>query len=312
MPLKSESASLTVPPPVLAQVIGRSEQVQELVEQSAEELSAAGSALKQGVLDGNPLAGVDRVLHEMATVTKTLHDASVSLGAVNQALQVEARHRTMVDHQLAAAVEQEEGSRRAALHDPLTRLPNRMLFRDRLEHGIAQAQRHRWILAVMFVDLDKFKQINDTYGHEVGDVVLQTVALRLAHSTRSNDTVSRYGGDEFLCVLTPVHELKDIAVIGAKVRTAIQAPCAVPVGDVTINLIVAASIGISVYPRDGDTAAGLIARADDAMYAAKEHPSGIAFAQEKSAQSAAPHRGLKGGRLTFGDAPTTRLSDIES
>src|SRR6202044_3678914 len=112
------------------------------------------------------------------------------------------RDRTLVDHQLAAAVEQVEGSRNAALHDSLTGLPNRVLFRDRLEHGIAQAKRHRWILAVMFVDMDNFKSINDTYGHEAGDAVLQTVAKRLAHNARVDDTVSRYGGDEFLYLLT--------------------------------------------------------------------------------------------------------------
>src|SRR6202044_2544115 len=123
------------------------------------------------------------------------------------------RDRTLVDHQLAAAVEQVEGSRNAALHDSLTGLPNRVLFNDRLEHGIAQAKRHRWILAVMFVDLDNFKSINDTYGHQAGDAVLQTVAVRLKHNTRNDDTVSRYGGDEFLYLLTHMREQKDIEMI---------------------------------------------------------------------------------------------------
>jgi diguanylate cyclase (GGDEF)-like protein len=168
------------------------------------------------------------------------------------------------------------------------------------------------MLAVMFVDLDKFKHINDTYGHAAGDVVLQTVALRLAHTTRNDDTVSRYGGDEFLCLLTPLHEQKDIAIIAAKVRAAIQAPCAVRVGDATINLCVAASIGISVFPQDGDSAACLIARADDAMYAAKQHPSGVAFAPEKVGESATPHGEAGGGRLTFEDGAAARLFDIES
>jgi diguanylate cyclase (GGDEF)-like protein len=103
----------------------------------------------------------------------------------------------------------------------------------------------------MFVDLDDFKSINDTYGHQAGDAVLQTVAARLAHNTRNDDTVSRYGGDEFLYLLTPLHEQKDIAMIAAKILQAIQAPCDVRVGDVIVNLCPEASIGISVFPKDG-------------------------------------------------------------
>jgi diguanylate cyclase (GGDEF)-like protein len=198
---------------------------------------------------------------------------------VNQALRIEIRDRIMVDHQLAAAMEQEEGSRNAALHDKLTALPNRVLFNDRLEHGIAQAKRHRWMLAVMFVDLDKFKSINDTYGHQAGDAVLQTVAKRLKHTTRNDDTVSRFGGDEFLCVLTQLHEQNEIAMIAAKILKAIQAPCDLRVDDVIVNPCLDASIGISVFPKDGASATALIKRADEAMYGAKEHKSGFAFAQ---------------------------------
>ena len=185
----------------------------------------------------------------------------------------------MVDHQLAAAVEQEEGSRNAGLHDPLTGLPNRVLLNDRLEHGLALATRHRWILAVMFLDLDNFKSINDSYGHQAGDAVLQTLATRLQHSTRAEDTVSRYGGDEFLCVLTPLHEERDIAMIAAKICTAIQAPFEVCASDVFVNVYLEASIGISVFPKDGASASALIQRADEAMYGAKENKSGFAFAQ---------------------------------
>jgi diguanylate cyclase (GGDEF)-like protein len=210
---------------------------------------------------------------------RQLQDASEKLRAVIQALQIEIRDRTMVDHQLAAAVEQEEGSRSAAMHDKLTALPNRVLFQDRLEHGIAQAKRHRWILAVMFLDLDKFKSINDTYGHQAGDAVLQTVAMRLKCNTRDDDTISRFGGDEFLCVLTQLHEQNEIAMIAAKILRAIQAPCEVRLGDVIVNPCLEASIGISVFPKDGASAAALIERADEAMYGAKENRSGFAFAQ---------------------------------
>lgn len=115
---------------------------------------------------------------------------------MNQTLQIEIKDRTMVDHQLAAAVEQEEGSRNAALHDSLTGLPNRVLFKDRLVHGIAQAKRHRWTLAVNFLGLDKFKSINDTYGHQAGDAVLQTVAMRFKHNIREDDSALIKSADE--------------------------------------------------------------------------------------------------------------------
>jgi diguanylate cyclase (GGDEF)-like protein len=163
----------------------------------------------------------------------------------------------------------------------LTGLPNRMLFKDRLEHGIAQAKRHRWILAVMFVDLDNFKSINDTYGHEAGDAVLKTVATRLAHTTRNDDTVSRFGGDEFLYLLTPLHDPGDVAIIAAKIHEAIRAPCDVRAGDVTVHPSLEASIGIAVFPNDGATAAALIAHADDAMYGVKEGKAGLQLRKRK-------------------------------
>jgi diguanylate cyclase (GGDEF)-like protein len=269
----------TVPGKFLTQVLGQSEHIQALIKQSAEELSSVNAGIKRELANNDPVLGVKGVLDKSEALTRKLQDASERLTAVNQALQIEIRDRTLVDHQLAAAVEQQEGSRNAALHDSLTGLPNRVLFQDRLEHGIAQAKRHQWILAVMFVDLDNFKNINDSYGHQAGDAVLQTVATRLAHNTRNDDTVSRYGGDEFLYLLTPLHEQKDIAMIAAKILKAIQAPCGVRVGDVIVNPCLEASIGISVYPKDGASAAALITRADEAMYGAKENKSGFAFAQ---------------------------------
>jgi diguanylate cyclase (GGDEF)-like protein len=301
-----------VPGKLLRQVIGQNEHIQELVKRSAEQLSLANSAFKQEFSNGDPLPGMDDVRDKLATAARQLQYAADNLRAVNQSLHVEMRDRAMVDHQLAAAVEQEESSRHAALHDLLTGLPNRMLLRDRLEHGIAQAKRHRWILAVMFVDLDDFKQINDTFGHPVGDAVLQSVAMRLAHTTRNDDTVSRYGGDEFLYLLTPLYERNDINIIAAKIREAIQAPCGVRVGDDIVELRVEASIGISVFPQDGDTAAGLIASADDAMYAAKENKCGVAFAHENVAPGAITHRPGRGRELISADAATPRLLDSKS
>jgi diguanylate cyclase (GGDEF)-like protein len=274
-----EHGSQTVPGTFLTQVIRQSEHIGELIKQSAEELSSANIAVKNELANRDPLPAVKTALDKSEAVTRKLQDASEKLAAVNQALLMEIRDRTLVDHQLAAAMEQEEGSRNAALHDHLTGLPNRALFKDRLEHGIAQAQRHQWTIAVMFVDLDNFKSINDTYGHQAGDAVLRTVAMRLAQSLRGEDTVSRHGGDEFLYLLTPLLEQKDVAIVAAKILKAIQAPCVVRVADVTVSLCLDASIGISVYPKDGTSAAELIRRADAAMYAAKQDKSGFAFAQ---------------------------------
>jgi diguanylate cyclase (GGDEF)-like protein len=263
----------------LTQVLGQNEHIHVLIKQSAEELFSVDTRIKHALADSDPLPEVNSALEKNEAVINQLRDASQKLTAVNQALRIEIRDRIMVDHQLAAAMEQEEGSRNAALHDKLTALPNRVLFNDRLEHGIAQAKRHRWMLAVMFVDLDKFKSINDTYGHQAGDAVLQTVAKRLKHTTRNDDTVSRFGGDEFLCVLTQLHEQNEIAMIAAKILKAIQAPCDLRVDDVIVNPCLDASIGISVFPKDGASATALIKRADEAMYGAKEHKSGFAFAQ---------------------------------
>jgi len=264
---------------LLTQVLGQSEHTHELIRQSAEELSSVNTGIKHELANSGPLPGVKSALDKNEAVTSKLQHASAGLTTVNQALRIEVRDRTMVDHQLAAALEQAQGSSHAALHDNLTGLPNRVLFEDRLEHGIAQARRHRWTLAVMFVDLDKFKSINDTYGHQAGDAVLQTVAMRFVHNTRSEDTVSRVGSDEFLYLLTPLYEPKDIAMIAAKILKAIQAPCDLRVGDVIVHPCLDASIGISVFPKDGVSAAALIQRADGAMYVAKVNKSGFAFAQ---------------------------------
>jgi diguanylate cyclase (GGDEF)-like protein len=264
---------------LLTQVLGQSQHIHELIRQSAEELSSVNTGAGHESANRDSLPGVEIAFDKNEAVTRKLQEASETLTAVDQALELEIRARIMVDYQLAAAVEQEEGSRNAALHDNLTGLPNRVLFNDRLEHAIAQAKRHQWIFAVMFVDLDKFKGINDTYGHQAGDAVLQTVATQLKHNTRDDDTVSRYGGDEFLCLLTQLHEPKGAAVIAAKILRAIQASCNVGVRDVMVNPCLGASIGISIYPRNGATASALIKSADEAMYGAKENKSGYAFAQ---------------------------------
>ena len=268
-----------MPGKFLTEVLWQSEHIHVLIQQSAEELSSVNIDIEHSLATCDPTPGIKSTLDRHRAVIRQLKDAAEQLTAMHLALHVAIRERTMLDHQLAAAEEQEQGARDAALHDKLTALPNRALFNDRLEHGIAQAKRHGRVLAVMFVDLDRFKTINDLYGHQAGDAVLQTVAKRLKRTTRNDDTISRFGGDEFLCLLTQLHEKDEIVMIAAKILKALQAPYDVLVGDVVVNPCIEASIGISVFPNNGSSAVALIKRADEAMYGAKESRSGFAFAQ---------------------------------
>jgi len=263
----------------LIKLLRQTEHVKALMKELAEELSSVNTIIKQDFLNDQPSSAVEKVLGKTQTMESKAHDVSKKLTLVNLVLEGEVRERSMVDHQLAAITEQEEAARYAAFHDVLTGLPNRALFNDRLEHGLAQAKRHGWTLAVMFVDLNKFKSVNDTYGHEAGDNVLQTVARRLAEKTRGDDTVSRHGGDEFLYLLTELHNEHDIAMIAEKIIHAIEVPIDFKVGDVHITSNIGASIGISTYPKNGASAPVLIKSADEAMYRAKQSQSGYAFAQ---------------------------------
>jgi len=153
-----------------------------------------------------------------------------------------------------------------AQHDFLTNLPNRALLNDRITHAISLAKRRNAQLAVLFIDLDNFKYINDSLGHAGGDKLLKSVATRLRSCVRGSDTVSRQGGDEFIALLTEGHKEVDGAVIAEKILFSLKAPHVI--GDRHVNVM--ASIGISVYPIDGEDAETLIKRADTAMYYAKK------------------------------------------
>jgi two-component system, cell cycle response regulator len=162
------------------------------------------------------------------------------------------------------------------LHDSTTGLPNRELFDDRLTQAIALAKRHAWTLAVMFLDLDRFKAVNDTHGHAVGDEVLKEVAKRLLQKARAEDTVCRNGGDEFLYLLVNPQSMENIERIAAALLKALGEP--VDVGD--LRSVITASIGIAVYPANGAIGEQLIRNADAAMYRAKRHSRGFVFFEE--------------------------------
>jgi diguanylate cyclase (GGDEF)-like protein/PAS domain S-box-containing protein len=152
-----------------------------------------------------------------------------------------------------------------AEHDALTSLPNRRLLTDRLDRSLSLSRRYRRPLAVMFVDVDRFKHINDTRGHRVGDQLLQSIATRLVKSVRASDTVSRVGGDEFIVLLAELTDATDAAVSAAKIIAAVTRPHRI--GE--HKLRVSVSLGISLHPHDGADAELLIQRADAAMYRAK-------------------------------------------
>ena len=155
----------------------------------------------------------------------------------------------------------------SAQHDFLTGLPNRMLLNDRVNQAIALAPRHMKKVAVLFLDLDGFKHINDSLGHPIGDKLLQSVAKRLVDCVRGSDTVSRQGGDEFVVLLSEVEQSEDAAITARRMLQAVAEAHSIDQHD----LHVTASIGVSVYPDDGLDAETLIKNADTAMYQAKEN-----------------------------------------
>jgi diguanylate cyclase (GGDEF)-like protein len=166
---------------------------------------------------------------------------------------------------ISALEENQQEIKHQAYHDMLTGLPNRLLFFDRLEQAIAQAKRTEQNTALLFIDLDRFKPINDTLGHSAGDSLLKAVADRLKGCTRDSDTVSRLGGDEFTVILTNIKGENHVAKVSQKIIDTLSAPFLLQGNEVFIT----PSIGISLFPLDGETAEQLVVHADIAMYQAK-------------------------------------------
>lgn len=184
------------------------------------------------------------------------------------------------EHLIVAAIESQKLVERVetakmalahlAHHDLLTDLPNRILLIDRLNQAIDLTRRQGKQLAVMFLDLDRFKYINDSLGHTIGDQLLQSIALRLVACVRNSDTVSRQGGDEFVLLLPSIEHVNDASLCAQKILTAFTLPHLID----QHNLHISVSIGISIYPNDGLDAETLIKSADTAMYHAKESGRG--------------------------------------
>lgn len=160
----------------------------------------------------------------------------------------------------------EEKMQYMAHHDNLTGLPNRYALQERLSQAIALAHRNQMLLAVLFIDLNGFKQVNDTYGHEVGDGLLQQVAKRLGALLRDSDILSRMGGDEFVILLSQVNDLDSVSNVVERIHSAMEAPFHVQ----EHRLSCCASLGVAFYPDDGASAEALLSRADHKMYAEKK------------------------------------------
>jgi diguanylate cyclase (GGDEF)-like protein/PAS domain S-box-containing protein len=203
-----------------------------------------------------------------------------------------------------------------AYHDALTGLPNRLLFRDRLTIALAHAKRQHTPLVVMFLDLDRFKNVNDTLGHSLGDGLLRVVAERLRSVLREGDTIARMGGDEFTVLLSDLHHDSDAAKIAQKLLETVAQPVRVEGHE----LYLTTSIGIALFPNDGDTAELLLKNADSAMYRAKEvgrnsyqlcTPAMNARASERLSVENALRRAIDREELVLHFQPLVRLDTRE-
>ncbi|HWZ47631.1 MAG TPA: EAL domain-containing protein [Herbaspirillum sp.] len=198
-----------------------------------------------------------------AKTTETMRDGYLEhLRQANERLVIATLQAQAITEELEKARDQ---MGHMARHDVLTSLPNRVLLMERLQQAISLAKRHRTKLAVLFIDLDRFKAVNDSLGHAVGDQLIQAVSTRLLESVRSTDTVSRQGGDEFVTLLTEVVDEKAVADLAGRMCKSITAPYTLAAQELHIGV----TIGISLYPDDGEDAEMLLRNADVAMYDAK-------------------------------------------
>jgi diguanylate cyclase (GGDEF)-like protein len=198
------------------------------------------------------------------------HMLAVVVGAATMSILVisafDSQHAARAAKHAESLLTANEQLRNIALYDNLTGLPNRLLFEDRMEQAMVRSGRSGKPCALMFVDLDKFKPVNDSFGHRVGDELLKAVAGRLANCVRKEDTVARAGGDEFIVALSELAKGEDAAVIGSKILQQLSQPFTVE----RHRLEISCSIGISVFPEDGKTLLELLNNADMAMYHAKK------------------------------------------
>lgn len=210
-------------------------------------------------LNEQVLASKLRVFAELWRSKRQLHQLLGLLEDRNRKLEAEVAERrrieTLVRHQ--------------AQHDALTSLPNRILFLDRLDTALERAARHQENFALLYVDIDGFKPVNDNHGHQVGDELLRHIALRLSKVVRKTDTVSRQGGDEFAVILEEVANQRSALQVGLKICESLSLPYLLEMPDGLVTTRISASIGVSIFPDHGRSRDDLINAADAAMYRAK-------------------------------------------
>ncbi len=236
---------------------------------------------------------------------RLLRQQGDELAASNRQLDLRVQERTA---QLQAEVDERRSAEaqleHLAHHDPLTGLPNRLMFAEQLKKSIALASRQSRQLAVLFIDLDRFKEVNDTLGHAVGDELLVAVTRRLVTHVRTGDTLARLGGDEFICILEDIEDARGVNVVADKLIELLSQPFDI----VEHELYVAASVGICLYPADGEDADTLVRNADTAMYQAKAHgrgrshfytPEMTTYAQERIRLEALLRRAIETEELSL-------------
>jgi diguanylate cyclase (GGDEF)-like protein/PAS domain S-box-containing protein len=198
------------------------------------------------------VGGIVTDITERKRLEEALRQKNVQLG---RAIQAEAALR-----------ERQEHLNFVATHDPLTGLSNRALLHQRAEHAIAVSRRSGRLLAVLFIDLDRFKTVNDSLGHAAGDELLREVATRLSACLREVDMIARHGGDEFVVLLEDIETQEEVEQVAARMREVLAEPLAIEGQEANVT----SSIGVALYPRDGEAASSLLRKADLAMYRAKE------------------------------------------
>lgn len=274
----------------LEHVLGQAEGIKQDIAEAAGDLASVNDVLEQEVDDSRPAQAIEDAIVQNKEAETQVAKAAADLEQVNVKLAKEVTERKAIQVTLAGvrvrlaevradlseSRANEAEARQSGLQDALTGLPNRVLFEERLDHGIVQAKRHGWLVAVVFIDLDKFKAINDVHGHDLGDKALLTVADRLRAVVRGEDMVSRWGGDEFVCILLDVRQEADAVRVAEKMVERIAE--AIDIGGTVLSM--RASIGIAMFPGDGVTADVLFRNADQAMYRAKSSEERVVLYRE--------------------------------
>jgi diguanylate cyclase (GGDEF)-like protein len=263
----------------LIHVLDQSEQITETVEECAEELATVNSGLKKELISRPSQPSVEIALEKSELVESKVEGAAEDLSHVNQALKVEVQERLVLEHELIDMKQQGQAARHGALHDPLTSLPNRGLFDDRLEQGLAQAKRHGRTLAVMSIDLGEVEGINDTHDDGLSDKMLKATASKLENMKRDDDTLTRHGEREFLYLRTELKSETDATAIAQEIIKTLDKHDGASGKALAIKSSSSPSIGIAVFPKDGETAEALVISADKARNLARQNKSGHAFAR---------------------------------